>query len=50
MAAIKRAQSRRDVLKTTALAGLGTLLGPAAAQAASEEPHDDARELVRAAL
>ena len=50
MAAIKRAQSRRDVLKATALAGLGTLLGPGAVQAASEEPHDDARKLVRAAL
>ncbi len=34
MAAIKRAQSRRDVLKATALAGLGTLLGPGAVQAA----------------
>jgi len=34
MARIVRAQSRRDVLKTGAVAGLGTLLGPVAGQAA----------------
>ena len=35
-------QSRRDVLKLTALGAAGTLLGPAAARAQTEEPHDDA--------
>ena len=48
--ALSSRQSRRDVLKLTAYSTAGALLGATHRPGPDEEPHDDARELVRAAL